>query len=65
MTGNLLHLMPESMPYIAVGLKVDVAYLDFRKALDTVDVVPSKVASIGCTPHTLKFFSNYIRDRRQ
>lgn len=51
----MLHLMPESMPYVAVGLKVDVAYLDFRKAFDTVDVVLSKLVSFGCTTHTLNF----------
>lgn len=66
-TGNLLHLMSTLVPAVDAGLQVDVAYLDFRKAFDTVDndVLLSKLAGKGCTPHTLRFFASYLRDRRQ
>lgn len=66
-TGNLLHLMTQVVPAVDAGRQVDVAYLDFKKAFDTVDhdVLLRKLAGIGFTLHTLKFFSTYFRDRRQ
>lgn len=60
-----MNLMSELVPSVDAGLQVGVVYIDFRKAFDTVDVVLSKLVSFGCTPHTLKFFANYLRDRRQ
>ncbi|XP_022837235.1 uncharacterized protein LOC111364560 [Spodoptera litura] len=66
-TGNLLDLMTHVVPAVDAGQQVDVAYFDFRKAFDTVDndILLSKLAGVGCTPHTLTFFSNYLRDRCQ
>lgn len=66
-TGNLLNLMTQLVPAVDAGLQVDVAYLDFRKAFDTVDndVLLSKLANKGFTPHTIKFFADYLRNRRQ
>lgn len=66
-TTNLLHQMATVIPAVDAGLQVDVAYLDFRKAFDTVDndVLLCKLADVGFTPHTLKFFASYLSDRRQ
>lgn len=66
-TGNLLDLMTRIVPAVDAGDQVDVAYFDFQKAFDTVDndILLTKLACIGCTPHTLSFFSNYLKDRRQ
>lgn len=66
-TGNLLHLMTQLVPAVDAGLQVDVAYLDFKKAFDTVnhDILLSRLAGMGCTYHTIKFFASYLRDRRQ
>lgn len=66
-TGNLLNLMTRVVPAVDAGRQVDVVYFDFRKAFDTVDndILLRKLAYVGCTPHTLTFFANYLRDRRQ
>jgi hypothetical protein len=66
-TGNLMDLMTRLVPVVDAGHQVDVAYFDFRKAFDTVDndVLLCKLAHVGCTLHTLAFFANYLRDRRQ
>lgn len=65
--GNLVQLMTQLVPAVDAGHQVDVAYLDFKKAFDTVDhdVLLSKLAGMGCTLHTVKFFASYLRDRRQ
>ncbi|KAG6460079.1 hypothetical protein O3G_MSEX011756 [Manduca sexta] len=64
---NLLNFMVKVVPAVDAGLQVDVAYLDFIKAFDTVDndVLLRKLAAIGCTPHLLQFFASYMKDRRQ
>lgn len=36
-TGELLHLMTQVVPAVDAGRQVDVAYLDFKNAFDTVD----------------------------
>lgn len=65
--GNLLHLLSCVIPSVDAGRQVDLAYFDFRKAFDTVDndILLKKLARVGCTPHTLKFFADYLKDRRQ
>lgn len=65
--GNLLNLTTQVVPAVDAGFQVDVAYLDFRKAFDTVDndILLVKLSNAGCTPHTLAFFASYLRDRRQ
>lgn len=49
------------------GEQLDAAYFDFRKAFDTVDndVLLHKLAKVGFTPQLLKFFCEYLRNRRQ
>lgn len=66
-TGNLLHLMANVVPAVDAGGQVDVAYFDFKKAFDTVDndILLIKLARVGCTPHTLNFFAEYMRGRQQ
>ncbi|CAG9112866.1 unnamed protein product [Plutella xylostella] len=51
---------------VDAGVQVDAAYFDFRKAFDTVDndVLLNKLAAIGCTPHSLTFFSSYLDNRK-
>jgi hypothetical protein len=55
------------MPVVDSGGQVDAAYFDFRKAFDVVDndILLRKLAGVGLTPHLLKFFASYMRDRRQ
>lgn len=50
-----------------VGGQVDVAYFDYRKAFDTVnnDILLEKFAKFGFTLGLLKFFANYLRERKQ
>lgn len=64
---NLLNFMARVVPAVDAGVQVDVAYFDFKKAFDTVDndILLEKLASVGCTPHLLQFFSSYLRDRQQ
>ncbi|CAG4961893.1 unnamed protein product [Colias eurytheme] len=66
-TTNLLNFMSNVVPAVDSGHQVDVAYFDFRKAFDTVDndILLNKLALLGCTPHLLKFFSSYLKDRQQ
>ncbi|CAG9128665.1 unnamed protein product [Plutella xylostella] len=66
-TSNLLNYMCQVLPEVDGGGQVDAAYFDFRKAFDLVDndVLLSKLASVGCTPHLLQFFASYMRNRRQ
>ena len=44
-----------------------VAFIDLRKAFDTVDheLLVSKLACIGCAKETLKWFKSYLTDREQ
>lgn len=65
--SNLLTFMSHITPIIDRGGQVDAAYFDFQKAFDLVDndVLLSKLSAVGFTPHLLKFFVSYMRDRRQ
>ena len=47
--------------------KSGVAFVDLRKAFDTVDheVLISKLTSIGCTKESIKWFKSYVSDREQ
>lgn len=66
-TSNLLSFWSYVVESVDAGVQVDAAYFDFRKAFDTVenDVLLEKLAKAGFTPHLLKFFSEYLRNRRQ
>ena len=48
-------------------LLIGVAFVDLRKAFDTVDheVLISKLTSIGCTKESIKWFKSYLSDREQ
>lgn len=66
-TSNLLSHMANLLPIIDRGGQVDAAYFDFKKAFDLVDndVLLSKLAGVGFTPHLLTFFASYMRSRKQ
>lgn len=66
-TSNLLCHMAHLIPTVDSGVQADAAYFDFRKAFDLVDndMMLRKLASVGFTPHSLRFFASYLRDRRQ
>ena len=44
-----------------------VAFVDLRKAFDTVDheLLISKLISIGCSEESVKWFKSYLSDREQ
>ena len=48
-------------------LLTGVAFVDLRKAFDTVDheLLISKLATIGCTKESIKWFKSYLSDREQ
>ena len=48
-------------------LLTGVAFVDLRKAFDTVDheVLISKLTSIGCNKESIKWFKSYLSDREQ
>ena len=48
-------------------LLTGVAFVDLRKAFDTVDheILISKLTSIGCTKESIKWFKSYLSDREQ
>ncbi|CAG9110050.1 unnamed protein product [Plutella xylostella] len=66
-TSNLLNFTSGIKPFVDNRIQVDTAYFDFRKAFDLVDndVLLSKLAAVGCTPKTLHFFADYLKDRKQ
>lgn len=66
-TSNLLCHMANLVPTVDSGGQTDSAYFDFRKAFDLVenDTLLRKLAGVGFTPHTLRFFASYLRDRQQ
>lgn len=66
-TTNLLSFWSFTTSVVDNGHQVDTAYFDFRRAFDTVDndVLLHKFAAAGFTPSLLKFFSCYLRNRRQ
>ncbi|XP_063891874.1 uncharacterized protein LOC135117211 [Helicoverpa armigera] len=59
--------MAHVVPIVDSGGQVDAAYFDFQKAFDLVDndVLLTKLAAVGFTPHLLTFFASYMRDRQQ
>ena len=48
-------------------VRVDSVYTDFSKAFDSVhhDILLQKLASFGITNNLLKWFSNYLKNRKQ
>ena len=64
---NLLSLVDYISHNMDKGQQVDVLYLDFKKAFDTVDndILLNKLYSMGFTPKLLKFFADYLSNRKQ
>jgi hypothetical protein len=65
--SNLLNYMMDVLPAVDEGAQVDAAYFDYKKAFDLVDndMLLTKLASFGFTPHLLLFFASYTRERQQ
>lgn len=64
---NLLTLVDYIAAKLDSSTKVDVVYLDIRKAFDQIDndVLLNKFNAFGFSPKLLKLFADYLRDRRQ
>ncbi|XP_026321619.1 uncharacterized protein LOC113231510 [Hyposmocoma kahamanoa] len=66
-TTNLVGLLDYASAEMDAGRQVDAAYFDSKKAFDLVDndILLRKLASLGCTPKLLRFFADYLDNRRQ
>lgn len=67
-TANLRQLMTQLGQAVDTGVQVGVARIDLilEKPLTVdKDVLLMKLAQTDCTPQTLSFFANYMRNRRQ
>lgn len=64
---NLITLVDTISANMDAGSQVDVIYFDFKKAFDRVDndILLNKLSTLGFTPSLLKFFADYLRNRRQ
>ncbi|XP_059053670.1 uncharacterized protein LOC131847957 [Achroia grisella] len=64
---NLLSFWTYVTDAVDCGSQVDAAYFDIKKAFDSVDndVLLHKLSAAGFSPLLTKFFSNYLRNRRQ
>jgi hypothetical protein len=66
-TTNLVAHVDYIYAELDSGKQVDTAYFDFKKAFDLVhnDILLHKLVLMGFSSQLVKFFSNYLRDRRQ
>jgi len=66
-TLQLLHVIEEWVEWLDEGGSVDVCYLDFMKAFDTVPHrrLASKIRSYGITGHVLAWIQSFLSNRTQ
>ena len=66
-TLQLLHVIEEWVEWLDEGGSVDVCYLDFMKAFDTVPHrrLASKIRSYGITGHVLAWIQSFLSNRSQ
>lgn len=64
---NVGNFVDYTLIHMDQSRQVDAAYFDFQKAFDLVDndILLSKLSAFGFSPHLLKLFGSYLRDRRQ
>lgn len=64
---NQVQLVDYVAAQMDLGFQVDTAFFDFRKAFDLVDndVLLQKLSEFGFVRNLLKFFADYLGDRRQ
>ena len=64
-TTQLLVMLDEFYDFIQNGNNIDVIYIDFKKAFDSVPIkfLLQKINNIGIRGNLLKFIENFLSDR--